>query len=142
VDSTWTNTGAADVRKSEIVGLLRRRHGVGGAVSEFRVEDQQCSVSFKGPGYSADVTIDRQTGKYDLTESRLGLVAILNDLHKGRDTGRTWAVVIDVAAGLLALISLTGLVLIYFVHRHRAAGIVLLLLGGALACLAYAAWVP
>src|SRR5258705_9375961 len=44
VDPTWTATGAADVRKGEIVELLRRRHGVGGAVSEFRVEDQQCSV--------------------------------------------------------------------------------------------------
>jgi uncharacterized protein len=94
------------------------------------------------PGYSADATIDRQTGKYELTESRLGFAAVLNDLHKGGDTGSAWAVVIDVAAGLLTLISLTGLVLIDFVHKHRVAGVVLLLLGGALACLAYAAWVP
>ncbi|MEP6917954.1 MAG: PepSY-associated TM helix domain-containing protein [Acidobacteriota bacterium] len=141
VDAGWTNTGSADVRKTEIVASLRRR-GVIGAVGEFRVDDQQYSVSFKGPGYSADATIDRLTGKYDLTESWLGLVAVLNDLHKGRDTGAARAVVIDLAAGLLALVSLTGLVLLYFIHKHRVAGIVLLLFGGALAALAYRIWVP
>lgn len=68
----------------------------------------QCEVSFKGPGYSADAFIDRATGKYELTENRMGLVAILNDLHKGRDSGKPWAVVIDISAILLTLVSLTG----------------------------------
>jgi hypothetical protein len=142
VDTAWTSTGAAAVAKEEIVESLRRRHGVHGALSEFRVDDQQCAVSFRGPGYSADAIIDRQTGKYDLTESRLGFVAMVNDLHKGRDTGAPWRVVVDLAAGLLTVISLTGLLLIYFVHRHRAAGLALLLVGGACVYLAYASWVP
>ena len=42
----------------------------------------------------------------------------------------------------LTLISITGLVPIRFVHKHRAAGIVLLLPGGLLAAPAYTAWVP
>lgn len=142
VDATWTNTDAAAVAKVEIVESLRRQHGVRGALSEFRVDDQQCEVSFKGPGYSADAIIDRQTGKYELTESRLGFVAIVNDLHKGRDTGVVWKTVVDLAAGLLTVIFVTGLVLIYFVHKHRTAGIALLLVGGAGVYLAYASWVP
>ncbi len=80
------------------------------------------SVAFKGPGYIADAVIDRRTGKYELTESRLGLVAIANDLHKGRDTGGVWKALIDVSAGLLTFISLTGLILLYFIHKHRVAG--------------------
>ena len=52
----------------------------------FRIEDTDCSVAFKGPGYSADVLIVRATGRYELTESRMGLFAVLNDLHKGRDS--------------------------------------------------------
>ena len=99
-------------------------------------------MSFKGPGYAADAVIERQTGAYELTESRLGFVAIVNDLHKGRDTGRPWKLLIDVSASLLVLISLTGLVLLYFIHKHRIAGIVLLGAGGALVYLAYVAWVP
>ena len=40
---------------------------------------------------------------YELTESRHGLVAIANDLHKGRDTGDIWKWLIDVSALLLTV---------------------------------------
>ena len=142
VDSRWTSTGSADVARLEIVEALRRAHHVSGAVTDFRTEDEDVSITFKGPGYSADAFIDRKTGKYELTESRLGVVAIANDLHKGRDTGAIWKTVIDVSAGLLTFISLTGLVLIYFIHKHRLAGVILLLAGGALGAVLYAIWVP
>jgi hypothetical protein len=142
LDPTWTNTGTNEVRKLEIVEALRRRHGIGGAVREVRVDDAQAAVSFKGPGYSADAFIDRKAGTYDLTETRMGAFAILNDLHKGRDTGPVWSTVIDVSAGLLTFISITGLILIFFIHKHRVAGLVLVGIGAAAAYLMYAAWVP
>lgn len=142
VDSRWTSTGSAEVAKLEIVEALRGAHHVNGAVTDFRTEDEDVSITFKGPGYSADAVVDRKTGKYELTESRLGVVAIANDLHKGRDTGAIWKAVIDVSAGLLTFISLTGLVLIYFIHKHRLAGVILLLAGGALSAVLYAIWVP
>jgi uncharacterized protein len=142
VDARWTNTGTAEVGKLEIVEALRRAHHVGGTVSDFRTDDDQVSITFKGPGYSADATVDRKSGKYELTESRLGLVAIANDLHKGRDTGTVWKATIDVSAGLLTFISLTGLILIYFIHKHRLAGVILLVAGGALTAVLYAIWVP
>ena len=49
---------------------------------------------------------------------------------------------IDVSAGLLTFISLTGLMLLYFIHKHRIAGFILLLAGGALSGLLYWVWVP
>jgi hypothetical protein len=142
VDVRWTNTRAAPVAKPEIVEAIRRAQRVSGAVSDFRTDDEQISITFKGPGYSADASVDRRSGKYDLSESRLGLVAIVNDLHKGRDTGTVWKAVIDVSAALLTFVSLTGLVLIYYIHKHRLAGVILLLAGGALAMTLYAFVVP
>ena len=142
VDRHWTSTGTAEVAKLDVVEALRRDHHVTGAVTDFRTEDEDVSITFKGPGYSADAIVDRRTGKYELTESRLGVVAIANDLHKGRDTGAVWKAVIDVSAGLLTFISLSGLVLIYFIHKHRLAGIILLIAGGALSAVLYAMWVP
>jgi hypothetical protein len=142
LDPAWTNTGTRDVAKAEIVAFLRRTHHFSGALNDVRVDDQQCSVSFKGPGYAADVFIDRRSGDYDVTESRLGFVAVVNDLHKGRDTGTVWKAVIDVSAALLTFISLTGLILLYFVHKHRLAGFVLLILGALIATMLYVAWVP
>ena len=135
-------SAAAEVPKTEIAGAIRRAAGIHGDVTDFRVDDDQLSITFKGPGYSADATVDRKTGKYEVTESRLGLVAVLNDLHKGRDAGGVWKDVIDVSALLLTFISLTGLILIYYVHKHRLAGVVLLVVGAAMAGVLYAAYVP
>ena len=125
-----------------IAAAITHGAAIHGAVTDFRVEDDSVSVTFKGPGYSADALIDRKTGKYEVTESRLGFVAVLNDLHKGRDTGAVWKSVIDVSAGVLTFISLTGLVLLYYIHKHRVAGVILLIAGGALAGLLFMVWVP
>jgi hypothetical protein len=134
--------GAEGVDKLAVVETLRSAGGVRGAVSEFRIDDTQCEVLFKGPGYEASALIDRVTGRFDITESRMGFAAVINDLHKGRDTGPVWKAVIDVSAGLLIFISLTGLVLLYFVHKYRLAGIILFGAGAALTYLAYLVWVP
>ena len=82
------------------------------------------TVSFKGPGYAADAFVDRKTATYEITETRMGLVAIVNDLHKGRDTGAVWAQVIDLSAVLMMLVSVTGLTLIFFLHKRLALGTV------------------
>jgi hypothetical protein len=134
--------GPGDVDKLAVVEFLRQTNRVSGAVADFRVEDADLSIAFKGPGYAADVLVDRATGRYDVTETRMGLVAVLNDLHKGRDTGGAWKLLIDVSASMLALISLSGLLLLCFMHRHRSAGLVLLGLGAAIVYAAYLAWVP
>jgi uncharacterized protein len=118
-----------DVAKLEVVEHLRKAHAIRGAVAEFTVDDTECMVAFKGPGYSADVFIDRSTGKYRLTETAHGLVAIVNDLHKGRDTGAIWSIVIDASAILLILASLSGLVLLFYIKRRRISGTVVGILG-------------
>jgi hypothetical protein len=142
LDTTWTRTAGDQVAKLEIVEHLRKAHGVHGEVADFRVDAGQCSVSFKAPGYTADAFIDRATGNYDLTVSRMGVVAIVNDLHKGRDSGPAWKLLIDLSAALLTFVSLSGLVLIYFIHKHRVAGLMSLAAGGTIVYLVYALSVP
>lgn len=101
----------------------------------------QCEVLFKGPGYEADAAIDRATGKYDLTIIRYGLVAVLNDLHKGRDTGNKWSALIDFSAILMTVVSITGLTLILFLNKRRLFGLMVAAIGALLCYLAYALWV-
>ncbi|MBP6716885.1 MAG: PepSY-associated TM helix domain-containing protein [Acidobacteria bacterium] len=142
INTAWTKTATdADVKKLEIVEYLRTTHGIHGALSDFRIDDRECDVSFKGPGYSADVFIDRTSGTYDLTENRMGFAAIINDLHKGRDSGDAWKWLIDLSAVLLVFVSLTGLVLIWFVHKHRVAGLLSLAAGSLITYLIFLLWV-
>ncbi len=132
----------AAVDKLAVVEHLRKTHSVKGALSDFRLDESQAAVSFKGPGYAADAFINRETGEYELTETRHGFVAVLNDLHKGRDSGRVWSWLIDASAIFMTLVSLTGMVLIWFVKRRRFSGLILAAGGGLLCYLLYQIWVP
>lgn len=127
--SAADSAAAAGVAKLEIVEKLRQAHAIKGALVEFRVDDAECTVTFKGPGYAGDAFIDRATGRYTLTQTFHGLIAILNDLHKGRDTGKVWSLVIDVSAIFLVVLSLTGLVLLLYLKRRRMPGLVVGLAG-------------
>ena len=130
------------VARLEIVEHLRATHGVRGAVGDFRIEEAQCTVSFRGPGYTADAFINRTDGTYELSETRLGFVAVINDLHKGRDTGVAWSWLIDASAILMTVVSVSGLVLILFLKRRRVSGLVAALLGAVGCWLLYHLWVP
>ena len=131
-----------DVDKLGLVEMLRTREHIHGAVSDLRIDPAQVAVSFRAPGYTADAFIDRTSGKYDLTIVSSGFIAVINDLHKGRDTGRTWGWLIDASAVMLVLVSLTGLLLIWFVYKRRVAGLILACIGTAIVVCVYRWLVP
>jgi len=142
LNKDWSNTAdPAAVNKDEIEKYFRSTYHTKGTLSEFRVDGDQCEAVFKGPGYEADATIERATGKYDLSVGPYSLVAVINDLHKGRNTGGKWSVVIDLSAVLLTLVSLTGLTLIFFLNKRRFAGLLLMAVGALLCWFVYSLWV-
>jgi hypothetical protein len=135
LNPAWVNaTDTAKVKKLEIVEFLRASHQVMGKLNDFRIDESECSISFQGPGYTADVFVDRTKGSYHLSERSLGVIAWANDLHKGRDTGQGWKWVIDFSAIFMTVISITGLILLLFIKKKRANGLLWLVLGiGAIA---------
>jgi uncharacterized protein len=139
IDPKWLG---ANVAKLEIVEYLRAHHKISSAVNEFRVDDGQVTVSFKGPGYEAAVFIDGQTGAYDLTETKMGLAAVLNDLHKGRDSGKAWSWLIDASAVFMTFVSVSGIVLLLFLQKRRFSGLLAATVGGVLCMIVYLLWVP
>jgi len=139
LDPAWVRS---DVAKLEVVEHLRKAHGVHGAMSEFNIDDGECLVAFRGPGYAADATIRRDSGAYTLAQTSYGFVAILNDLHKGRDSGPVWSIVIDVSAVVLGVISLTGLVLLFYLKLRRVSGTIVMIVGAILLGVLYYLGVP
>jgi len=138
LDASWTRgPDTLHINKLSIVEYLRKTHNINAALSDLRIDDSQIGVSFKGPGYAADVFIDRGTGAYELSKTSAGFIGIINDLHKGRDTGTAWSVFIDASAILLTLVSLTGMVLLLFLKRRRLGGLLIAALGLLLAWLVY-----
>jgi hypothetical protein len=139
----WVNNpDTSKIAKLEIVEFLRKNYQVKGAVNEFRIDDSEVSVVFKGPAYSCDAFIDREKGTFELSEIKMGLVAVMNDLHKGRDSGSGWGWIIDISAIFLVLVSLSGLILLFFMKKRRLAGLITGLIGLIICYLIYLIFVP
>jgi hypothetical protein len=138
VDPLWVKVNDPEsVSRLEIVEYLRNTHKIKARLGEFRTDDIECSVSFVGPGYSADAFIDRSSGSYELTIASAGFVGVLNDIHKGRDTGPAWAMVIDISAIIMVAVSLTGFLMIFFISRKKANGLLIASLGAVLFIVLY-----
>ncbi|HAV33721.1 MAG TPA: peptidase [Planctomycetaceae bacterium] len=123
-----------EVDRLAVVEFLRGEHGLSGRMTEFLSFQDECEVTFQGPGYAATARIRRDDGTYSVSVISNDLVSMLNDLHKGRHTGAEWSVVIDISAIISALVAITGLILVFFLKLHRklrlslaVAGILLIL---------------
>lgn len=64
------------------------------------------------PGGDGWVSIDRASGEVTAEETSRGVIAWLNDLHKGRNSGTTWKWFIDIFAGACLVFTITGLFLL------------------------------
>jgi hypothetical protein len=78
-------------------------------------------LSMPRPGGDAWVSIDRETGKVESERSSRGVIAYLNDLHKGRHAGPAWGWFIDVFALACVIFASTGLLLLKMHAAQRGA---------------------
>lgn len=75
-------------------------------------------IDLPRPGGDGWLTIDRATGEIHQEVTTRGVVAWLNDLHKGRHTGTAWIVFMDFFSVVCVIFCLTGLALLV-VHARR-----------------------
>ncbi|MFO7622550.1 MAG: PepSY-associated TM helix domain-containing protein [Bacteroidales bacterium] len=130
IDPAWADKGEITAEARDlIVEQIRNTHNIRARLTDFRIDDFECSVSFSGPGYNADAFIERSTGQYDLTVTSAGFIAVLNDLHKGSDTGTRWATVIDISSIIMIFVSVTGFVMIFCLSKRKLPGLIVAAIG-------------
>lgn len=106
-----------------------RNQGVTGSVTDYGTSGDLGRITYQGPGYQASLSFEVTDGSYTLSTTSSGLIAIINDLHKGRHTSGFWNVTIDIAAIFLIVVALTGLVLQLLIERRRRTALILLSAG-------------
>jgi len=102
-----------------VAEYVRDHDGVRGSVADHQASDSEGTISFKGPGYAADLIFEIPSGEYRVLVEEQGLLGVLNDLHKGRDTGSKWKWLIDVSAIFLVAVAITGLGIQVFQRKRR-----------------------
>jgi hypothetical protein len=125
-------TPTALIEKQDRLGVvehLRSAFRIDGAVSGYDDLDDTLSIGFKTPKEIWEVEIDKATGKTTIHLESFNFTALINNLHRGRYAGASWAWVIDVSAILIVIACFTGVVLWLVLPKRRQIGTAAMLLG-------------
>jgi len=122
--------------------FLREKLGIRSPLTDYHEDPDQIQMTFAAPGKRTVVTINRADASGTLENEERGWLGKLNDLHKGFDTGRVWYWTIDLAAVLLVVSSLTGMVTLLALRHRRRSGFLVGTLGVLMVVLLYLIWVP
>jgi hypothetical protein len=98
-------------------------------------------LRLRGVTGGGEIALDRRTGEARVTTEAASLAALLTNLHKGKNAGTAWRLMIDAAAIIVLALSLLGYVL-FFAMRYRlrtALALTAVTLGGAAAIFLFAA---
>jgi hypothetical protein len=123
---TTVTLGAADLaaaRKAEdparsIAGAVAARTPLLGAYQSGEILDGEAMIRLEGVKGSSDLVVDLESGKAEVTTQAVDVVTTLNELHRGKNAGAAWKLVIDLSAALVLALSLIGYVL-FFSLRFR-----------------------
>jgi hypothetical protein len=122
--------------------ILRQKLGIRSSSTDYHDDPDQIQMTFAAPGARTIVTINRADGRGRVEKESRGLLGRLGDLHKGFDTGNVWFWTIDVAAVLLVVSSITGMVTLVALRARRRAGFTVCTLGILTVLAIYLIWVP
>lgn len=111
------NEGRLVANEEKLLALLKGGAGISGIASGLDIYAEidgrelvvaEASLDFKGPGYNAAVFIDVVEKFIEVEATDYGVIALLNDLHKGRNAGEVWKWFNDLTALLMIFFVLTG----------------------------------
>jgi hypothetical protein len=121
---------------------LRQKLGLRSPSTDYHADSDQIQMTFAAPGSRTVVTINSADGTADVEQESRGLLGKLGDLHKGFDSGTVWSWTIDVAAVLLVVSSLTGMVTLVALRARRRLGFAVATFGILTIILIYLLAVP
>ncbi len=75
--------------------------------------------SLKQAGKSSSIAVVLETGEAFFEQTHYGWWAVLNDLHKGRNTSKFWRWILDLSSLLFIVFAITGFVLAIPQKRFR-----------------------
>jgi hypothetical protein len=121
---------------------LQEKLGITSSSTDYHDDADQIQVTYAIPGARTVVTINRKDGRAEIEKESRGFLGKLGDLHKGFDSGKVWYWTIDVAALLIVVSSMTGIVTLMALRHRRRLGFTVGALGVLTVLLIYELWVP
>lgn len=104
---------------AEVVQWLADQHHIDAAGKSAEWTPEEIYLPLPRPGGDAWLRVNLNDGELEYEKTERGVIAYLNDLHKGRNTGKAWSWFIDIFAVACLIFCLTGLFLLKMHANNR-----------------------
>ncbi|MEI7932592.1 MAG: PepSY-associated TM helix domain-containing protein [Alphaproteobacteria bacterium] len=101
-----------------LAALVASKTDLPGAFSSEDIDGGQAILRLDGPKGTSDVIVDMETGKAEVRTTKASFNSLMMDLHRGKNSGGPWRLVIDATAYVVLALSILGYIL-FFSLRFR-----------------------
>lgn len=91
-----------------------------GAFKSSDLVDGELDMRLVGAKGHTDITVGLDTGRAEITIKPESVLDTLKNLHKGKNVGTVWKLVIDISAILILILSIAGYLLFFSLRKRKA----------------------
>lgn len=108
-----------------ILNYVRQQQNVVGRYQSSEVMDNEVMIRLESPAGATDIWVMADTGETEITQKPASTVSMLNDLHRGKNSGLAWSWLIDISAIIVIALSLAGYILFLSIKTRLVTHLVL-----------------
>ncbi len=108
-----------------ILNYVRQQQNVVGRYQSSEVMDNEVMIRLESPAGATDIWVMADTGETEITQKPASTVSMLNDLHRGKNSGSAWSWLIDISAIIVIALSLVGYILFLSIKTRLVTHLVL-----------------
>ena len=108
-----------------ILNYVRQQQNVVGRYQSSEVMDNEVMIRLESPAGATDIWVMADTGETEITQKPASTVSMLNDLHRGKNSGFAWSWLIDISAIIVIALSLVGYILFLSIKTRLVTHLVL-----------------
>lgn len=126
-----------------IIAYIKTEYGLHQPKSiDMDLELGEINLDYPIPSGYVFITLFTKSGEMEIEHQTGSLISLVNDLHKGRHSGGTWSLVIDISAWIIILFALAGLIILLQHRKRRLSGLLTVFAGTFSPILIYLLSVP
>ena len=108
-----------------ILEYVRQQQNLVGRYQSSEVMDNEVMIRLESPAGATDIFVMADTGETEITQKQASTVSMLNDLHRGKNSGLGWSWLIDISAIIYIVLSLAGYILFLSIKTRLVTHLVL-----------------
>lgn len=108
-----------------ILDYVRQNQSVVGRYQSSEVIDNEVMIHLESPAGATDIWVTLDNGQAEITQKPASTISLINDLHRGKNSGTAWSLLIDISAILIVALSLAGFILFLSIKTRLVTHLVL-----------------